>query len=120
MAASPPPGRPAQERAVSLRRPVAGAALVIVLGAAGVAFAHKPSESTLALHLRGDGDGTGDGRWQIAVRDLDDALALDANGDGAVTWGELRAAEAVVAAAARDALTLTSDRGPCGIAIEPI
>ena len=31
-------------------------------------------------------------RWDIALRDLDVALDLDADGDGKLTWGEVRAA----------------------------
>ncbi|HVR62956.1 MAG TPA: HupE/UreJ family protein [Polyangia bacterium] len=96
------------------RRRAAGFALLIALGAGRAAFAHKPSESHLALPLRAGG---GDGRWDIAIRDLDDALALDADGDGNVTWAEVRAREAAIAATAASALKLTSDRGPCRLAV---
>jgi hypothetical protein len=36
---------------------------------------------------RGDAHGV-TGRWDIALRDLDFALGLDADGDGEITWGE--------------------------------
>ena len=56
-----------------------------------VRAAHKPSDSYLSL----DVDGTRvTGRWDIALRDLDVALGLDADGDGRITWGELRARHA--------------------------
>jgi hydrogenase/urease accessory protein HupE len=41
-----------------------------------------------------------DGRWDIALRDLANAIDLDADGNGAVTWGELRAREGDVDVAA--------------------
>ena len=66
-----------------------------MLGLARAAHAHKPSDSLLALS---PGAGGGSGRWDIAIRDLDDVLVLDADGDGRVTWGELRAREAEVTA----------------------
>lgn len=50
-------------------------------------FAHKSSDS----YLRIDVDQAYiTGSWDIALRDLDFALALDADGDGALTWGEIR------------------------------
>lgn len=48
--------------------------------------AHKPSGSYLQLAITG---AEVDGRWDIAVEDLDHALALDADGDGTLRWGEL-------------------------------
>ena len=33
-----------------------------------------------------------DVRWDIALRDLDAAIDLDANDDGKLTWGEVKAA----------------------------
>ena len=44
------------------------------------AWAHKPSDSLLSLTAQHDRIG---GRWDIALRDLDDAIGLDADGDGA-------------------------------------
>lgn len=51
------------------------------------AQAHKPSDSYLNLDVKGDRI---EGRWDIALRDFDFALGLDADDDGAITWGELR------------------------------
>ena len=47
------------------------------------------------------------------VRDLDYVLGLDDNQDGAVTWGELRAHHADIAAYALARLELTQDGRPC-------
>lgn len=86
-------------------------ALLLVLAlAAGPALAHKPSDSYLAL--RADG-GVLEGQWDIALRDLEYAIGLDADGDGAITWGELRARQADVAAYALARLALRGEGGPC-------
>jgi HupE/UreJ protein len=62
-------------------------ALLLAL-AAGTAHAHKPSDSYLTLFADGR---TVRGQWDIALRDLEYAIGLDADGDGAITWGELKA-----------------------------
>lgn len=51
------------------------------------ASAHAASDSYLTL--RGN-DGSISGRWDIALRDLDHAIGLDADGDGRIVWGEVR------------------------------
>ena len=61
----------------------------------GICDAHKPSDSYLSLEAR---DQALHGQWDIALRDLEFAIGLDADGDGAITWGELRAKHAEVAA----------------------
>ena len=61
----------------------------------GFAHAHKPSDSYLSIGAEGQ---ELRGQWDIALRDLEFAIGLDANGDGAITWGELRAKQAEVAA----------------------
>ena len=43
------------------------------------AFAHKPSDSYLALSVEG---AAVRGQWDIALRDLEFAIGLDADGDG--------------------------------------
>ncbi len=53
------------------------------------AFAHKPSDSYLTL--RGaEKSAELAVRWDIALRDLDYVLELDRDGNGALTWGEVR------------------------------
>jgi hypothetical protein len=85
------------------------AALLFVLAAAP-AFAHKPSDSYLALQIDGPRI---EGQWDIALRDLDFAIGLDANADGEITWGELRARHAEIAAYALARLALRSEGSPC-------
>ena len=70
-------------------------ALALLLGLAPVAFAHKPSDSYLTLTPRDSGWTV---RWDIALRDLEYAIGLDGNGDGAITWGEVRTHESAVVA----------------------
>jgi HupE / UreJ protein len=75
------------------------------LGSAGAAEAHKLSDSYLSLRLPVAG-ATIVGQWDIALRDLDYAIGIDANHDGAITWGELKGAELHVAQYALRRLTI--------------
>jgi len=68
--------------------------VLIVLWAA-TAEAHKPSDSYLTLRAEGVSVA---GQWDIALRDLDFALGLDADADGRITWGEVRARHGDIAA----------------------
>src|ERR1700689_2083013 len=77
------------------------------------ASAHKPSDSYLSLELR---DTRVIGRWDIALRDLDNAMSLDADGDGNITWGEVHAREGDISAFAFTHLTLGVGDAPCPIA----
>jgi HupE / UreJ protein len=76
----------------------------------GAASAHKPSDSYLKLDVEGT---TITGQWDIALRDLDFALGLDGNQDGAITWGEVRAKHAAIASYAFSRLTLGPASAPC-------
>ena len=82
------------------------AALLLALPAA----AHKPSDSYLALSVTPAGV---QGQWDIALRDLDHAIGLDADGNGEITWGELKARHAQIAAYALARLVITSDGAAC-------
>lgn len=85
---------------------------------AGAAAAHKPSDSYLILTLPAQG-GVLEGQWDVALRDLDFAIGLDANRDGAITWGELKAAQSRIADYAFSRLTLEGvargDRSHCAV-----
>jgi hypothetical protein len=74
------------------------------------AWAHKPSDSLLSLTVQRDRI---EGRWDIALRDLDDAIGLDTDGDGAITWGEVRSKHDEIAAYALSRLTITSGETRC-------
>ena len=70
---------------------------------AGPVWAHKASDSYLVLEVKGQ---QVTGQWDIALRDIDFAIGLDADGNGEINWGELRARHLEVAAWALSALTL--------------
>jgi hypothetical protein len=74
------------------------------------AHAHKPSDSYLVFNVDGN---TVAGQWDIALRDLDFAIGLDANGDAQITWGEVRAKAAEIDAYAMARLTLASAGASC-------
>ena len=63
--------------------------LIAALIASASAGAHKASDAYLQLDASERGLAL---RWDIALRDLDAAIALDADGDGRLTWAEVRAA----------------------------
>jgi hypothetical protein len=78
------------------------------------AWAHKPSDSYLTIDVKAAATS---GQWDIALRDLDFALTLDADGNGELTWGEVRARHADIAAYAREHLRVTADDKPCALDI---
>lgn len=86
--------------------------LCLLLALAAPARAHKPSDSYLSLR---DAGTTLAGRWDIALRDLDYALGLDADQDGAITWGELRARHPTIAAYALARLQLREGARACAL-----
>ncbi|HWO21152.1 MAG TPA: HupE/UreJ family protein, partial [Kofleriaceae bacterium] len=97
------------------RLALAAATLAAVLAAsAGTALAHKPSDAHLRLAIDG---ARLDGRLDVAVRDLDAALTLDADGDGDVTWGELTAAAPRITAYLTGRLALAAGGAPCELSL---
>ena len=76
----------ARARVRAALRGALGVSLAIV---AGIAGAHKASDSYLQVTAS---PGRLEVRWDIALRDLDVALDLDSDADGKLTWGEVRAA----------------------------
>ncbi|MFO1337945.1 MAG: HupE/UreJ family protein [Burkholderiaceae bacterium] len=89
----------------------AAAALLALALAPMPARAHAPSNATLSLAAEA-GPGVQQ-RWDIALRDLDRVLPVDADDDGRITWAELRAAWPQIAALADDGLRLATERGAC-------
>ena len=93
-----------------MRRSALACLAALLLPAA--AAAHKPSDSYLTLRARGSEVA---GRWDVALRDLDAVLGLDGDGDGRITWGELREHSAAVSAYAFASLDLAADGVRCAI-----
>jgi hypothetical protein len=79
------------------------------------AQAHKPSDSYLALSLAGD---RLIGQWDIALRDLDYAIGLDTDGNGEITWGEVKVKHEEIAAYALARLAIASDGVSCPVTVQ--
>ena len=90
-----------------IRRLLAALALLAV---AGSAAAHKASDAYVTLRVAG-ADVTA--RLDIALRDLDRDLDLDANADDRLSWGEVRTRWSDIAALARAGLATRADGTPC-------
>jgi hypothetical protein len=90
---------------------------LVVLTVPALAAAHKPSDSYLTLDARGS---EVFGQWDIALRDLDRVLTLDADGDGIVTWGELRVRESDLRSYAVGQLDLLAGDSPCALTAQPL
>ena len=75
-----------------------------------MAAAHSASSSYLHVDVHGR---QLDVQWSIALRDLDYAVGLDSNGDGALTWGEVRQHADAIEAYALARLRLSGDDAAC-------
>lgn len=76
----------------------------------GGASAHQASEAYLSYRV----DGTDvEQRLDVSLRDLDRDLALDADGDGAMSWGEVRSRWPDIERLAADGLRFTADGAAC-------
>ncbi len=85
--------------------------LMVLMVLPSAAFAHKPSDSYLFLQ---DQTATQTGiRWDIALRDLEQAIGLDTNRDGKITWGELRQQQTAIGAYALSRLSLQQGQQAC-------
>jgi len=100
---------PAASRWTRLHFPTALLFALLSFGWA-TAQAHKPSDSYLTLDVSGP---TIHGQWDIALRDLDYAIGLDSDGNGEITWGELRARHKDIAAYALSRLAMDADGESC-------
>lgn len=76
--------------------------------------AHKPSDSYLTLTIEGNQVA---GQWDIALRDLDFAIGLDTNADGAITWGEVQARQKEIDAYALSRLQVSGAGQLCPLRV---
>jgi hypothetical protein len=88
--------------------------LLAALLLAAPAWAHKPSDSYLTLDVE---QGEVDGQWDIALRDLEMAIGLDQDGNGELTWNEVRARHDAIAAYALARLKLSSAGAACPLRV---
>ena len=87
-------------------------AFLLALCAAATCDAHIASNSFVQLRVEG---ARIDGSLELAVRDAELAVGLDANRDGKVSWGEVRGAQAAIAAYLQQHLSLISAAGGCAL-----
>ena len=97
---------------VHIARLVRLALLLVATCWSFTATAHKPSDAYLSLDINVT---RVTGQWDIALRDLDFAIGLDNDGDGAITWGEVRHKSAAISAYALTRLTLATPAGTCAV-----
>ncbi|MGZ3183374.1 MAG: HupE/UreJ family protein [Telluria sp.] len=86
--------------------------LAALLFASAPAWAHKPSDAYLMIDATPDGSRI-TGQWDIALRDLDFAIGLDGDGDGRLTWDEVRARHDAITAYALARLRISSGGDTC-------
>jgi hypothetical protein len=88
---------------------------------AGTASAHSASDAYLTLDVDKRADSTAPrstvvhGQWDIALRDLNFVLNLDDDGDGNITWAELRKHQAAIARYAYAQLQVSSSGKACTV-----
>ena len=81
------------------------------------AHAHIASNGFLVVHVDGKVIA---GSYEWAVRDAELAVGVDADHDGRVTWGELRAAEPQITSYLQEHLGLASRGSDCSLSIQPM
>jgi len=85
-------------------------AVLMAMGVSRIA-AHVASTGFIAIQA-------GESEWQadvsLAIRDLDDLVGLDANGDGLVVWGEVKEREGDLFQYVRARVRFTADGQPWG------
>lgn len=74
------------------------------------AQAHKASDSYLTIRTA---ERTITGQWDIALRDLEFAIGIDHDGDGALTWDEIRSRHGDIDAYALSRLALSAGGRAC-------
>jgi hypothetical protein len=93
------------------------ACLFALLLGATAARAHIASNGFLSATVSGD---TVTGAIEVAVRDVELAVGVDANRDGKVTWGELRRNESQLDAYVQQHLGLSAHGRACVIALQAL
>jgi hydrogenase/urease accessory protein HupE len=91
--------------------------LLIALNWACSAHAHIASSGFLNVTVTG-GDLTGS--VELAVRDIELAVGVDANRDGKVTWGELRAAQQPLTRYVKEHVAIVAQGNSCQLSFQDI
>jgi hypothetical protein len=82
-----------------------------------VASAHVSSNGFLVVQVNGQ---ELHGSMELAVRDVELALGADANQDGRITWGELRAAQPRLQQYLATHLQLGAPKSDCALNFQPL
>ena len=93
------------------------AALLLLSLLTGIASAHISSSGFLVIHAQGH---ILSGSLEIAIRDAELAVGVDANHDGKVTWGELRANEPRLERYVTQHLILSAQGSECALTFQPL
>ncbi len=93
--------------------------VLLILGLAvcvpGAALAHKESDAYVDLRTDPGNPNNIDGQWDIALRDLNFAIGIDSNHDGAITWGEVKAHRTAIERYVLPSLSIRGDGLTCAI-----
>jgi hypothetical protein len=92
-------------------------ATLLMLLAASMAQAHIASNGFLTLNAEG---ARLTGSIELAIRDGELAVGLDRDGDGKVTWNELKSSQPALQNYVLGHLRLMSQDGSCGVNFEPV
>jgi hypothetical protein len=85
-------------------------AILLLCAACSSVQAHKASDAFLEIRPEREAISI---RWDIALRDLDQVLDLDRNGNQTLEWGEIERQRAVIEAYAGKAIDFATATGPC-------
>jgi HupE / UreJ protein len=91
--------------------------MFLLLLAGPLAQAHIASNGFVTLHVA---DTKVSGTIELAIRDGELAVGLDRDGDGKVTWGELRSSQTALQNYVRGHLHVASTDGPCPLGFGPV
>jgi len=84
--------------------------LLLIIFVSTNTHAHKASDAYLTLDFSKD---TLSGQWDIALRDLEFAIGLDNNGDGNISWAELKNKHQQINRYAISRLAINIDKKMC-------
>ena len=85
------------------------------------AYAHKPSDSYLTLSVQNNSTqkninhNTAQGQWDIALRDFDYAIGLDANANSEITWQEVLTKQKEIYSYALARLSIKNNQATCSL-----
>ena len=95
-------------------RGICAAALAFVSLFSAVAHAHSSSNAYLTISVDSH-DSLLHAQWDVALRDLEFVLGINAKGDGKLTWGELLNRKAAISRYVYSHLNLSAEGSVCTI-----